>query len=58
MIQEATLYTIECNKCREQLIDDSNDCSAWYDKDTANEIAILNGWEVTEDRHLCPACQL
>lgn len=55
MIKPEILYGVTCDRCGETLIN-SNDNSAWYDRDTAEEEAYEADWHSVSNHHYCPNC--
>ena len=53
MIKPVTMYSVVCDRCGKQFVDEINGIVAWLDERTAKEQAL----EVTEtDKESCKGC--
>ena len=55
MIVEVTMYTVECDNCKETRGQDS-EYSCWNDEDYALDEAFDHDWIEQDGKHYCPSC--
>ena len=56
MIKSVTMYSVVCDRCGKQFIDEFNGIVAWLDEETAKEQAIESEWVKIGDKLYCPYC--
>tara|TARA_R110002126_G_scaffold277398_1_gene423248 strand:+ start:149 stop:397 length:249 start_codon:yes stop_codon:yes gene_type:complete len=61
MEKEITMYTIECDLCKTQFVDEHEGFVAWADYDGARDNALDSEWtenveQGKKDKHYCPEC--
>ena len=56
MIKPVTMYSVVCDRCGKQFVDDFNGIVAWLDEGTAKEQAMESEWEEIGDKHYCQDC--
>ena len=57
MIKSVTMYSVVCDRCGQQFIDEFNVIVAWLDEETAKEQAIESEWAEICDKHYCSDCK-
>jgi hypothetical protein len=58
---EVKMYTVECDLCKNQHIDDHNGFVGWTEYERARESAMDSDWledwrQGCEQKHYCPEC--
>ena len=56
MIKLVTMYSVVCDRCGKQFIDEFNGIVAWLDEGTAKEQAIESEWVEIGNKYYCPDC--
>ena len=56
MIKPVTMYSVVCDRCGKQFVDEFNGIVAWLDEGTAKEQAMESEWVEICDKHYCPEC--
>ena len=54
MIKEVKMYSVVCDRCGNQFVDEFNGIVAWLDEGTAKEQAMESEWAEIGDKHYCP----
>ena len=56
MIKPVTMYSVICDRCGKQFVDEFNGIVAWLDEGTAKEQAMESEWAEIGDKHYCTDC--
>ena len=56
MIKPVTMYSVVCDRCGKQFVDEFNGIVAWLDEGTVKEQAMESEWVEIGDKHYCPDC--
>ena len=56
MIKLVTMYSVVCDRCGKQFVDEFNGIVAWLDEGTAKEQAMESEWSEIGDKHYCTDC--
>ena len=56
MIKSVTMYSIVCDRCGEQVIEECRGSGAGLNEGTAKEQAMESEWVEIGDKHYCPDC--
>ena len=56
MIKSVTMYSVICDRCGKQFIDEFNGVIAWLNEGTAKEQVMESEWVEIGDKYYCPDC--
>lgn len=51
--KQVTLYELICDNCKEKF---EGEYKSFVDEDSALLFSEGDGWEVIDDKHICPSC--
>lgn len=57
MIKKIKMFTVICNNCKKQWVDEDNGLTAMTDKSSMIDVIEEDSdWHVEGDKHYCPDC--
>lgn len=56
MIRKVDMYQCVCDRCGKPFEDGFHGFAAWTDEESAECVAMENGWETIGGKHYCPDC--
>ena len=56
MIKQVTMYSVVCDRCGKQFVDEFNGIVAWLDEETTKEQAMESEWAEIGNKHYGSGC--